>query len=313
MSISRKKSCILEEMRALDYLPSKQFSFIALSLFLSVALVYGADAITKPTTSSLVTVDAHAAAPAAADTDWQASLSAVQTESGDSLPAAPSQNTVNAELQAAQSSNVTDSISRTLLVNLVNAKQQGLGDDIPTQDQLVSDAMSQINSTAPTKQYVTSDLAVTDSSSSSLHEYGNAIMNIMIENSNGEYGKTLVVIDDVTSQNKGTELAQLPTLQKAYTTIAKKLLLVPVPKTLEPFHLELVNDYTQIAATYPGIGTLLTDPLGGLAAIQQYNLLTQDTNKMFINIAQAFDKNDILFTKDEPGATWAILLQAQQQ
>ena len=300
-------------MRAVDYLPSKQFSFIALSLILSIGLVYTADAFTKPPHGGSVAVDTKTVVNTNSNSNWQASLDAVQAQSGTSLPAAPDQNVVNGLLQAAQSSNLTDTISRTLLVNITNAKQQGLGDDIPTQTQIVNTAMSQINATASPKNYTAADLDVVTTTSASQHDYGNAVMSLLIQNSNGEYAKTMMIIDDVTSKNDGTELVQLPALQKKYQLIAKGLAALPVPKTLEPFHLELVNDYQNLAASYTAMQTLISDPIGGLAGLQQYNTLTQDAGQMFINIAQQFDKNGILFNKDEPGATWGILLQAQQQ
>ena len=76
---------------------------------------------------------------------------------------------------------------------------------------------------------------------------------------------------------------------------------------MEPFQLELVNDYQKIAATYDGMGSLIGDPIAGITALQQYNTFTQDAGQMFINIAQQLGKNDILFNTDEPGATWAVI------
>ncbi|MBY0294284.1 hypothetical protein K2Q08_03060 [Patescibacteria group bacterium] len=238
-------------------------------------------------------------------------MAAVQDSSGISLPPAPDQNTVEALLQAAQSNNLTDSISRSLFVNLVNAKGQGLGGDIPTQEQLVSQALSQLPASTGVKTYATADLTVIDNSPASLRAYGNAVMRILIDNSNNEYAKTMVVIDAATTQNDASQLELLKTIQKTYVRIGSALAEVPAPKMLAPFHLQLVNDYANMVTAYDGMQSLIGDPLGGVAAIQQYRTLTQDAGQMFINIAQTFDKNDIIFDKNEPGATWAILLQSQ--
>ncbi len=291
------------------YLPSTQFSLIAISLFLSVGLVFAADHITKPSGQGSLSVDTTRV-PAAAG-DWKASLETVQNNSGISLPAAPDQNTVEALLQAAQSNNLTESVSRSLFVNLVNAKGQGLGSDIPTQDQIVAQALSQVPTTLTAKTYFAEDFTLTDNSSASLHAYGNAVMTILQKNSNQEYAKTLVIIDAITTKNDGTQLELLKPIQKTYERIADELAATPVPKMMAPFHLQVVNDFENIAATYDKFASLIGDPLSGIAAIQQYRTLTQDAGQMFINIAQTFDKNDILFNTSEPGATWAILLQSQ--
>src|SRR5262249_2890777 len=155
------------------YLPSKQFSLIAVSLFLSAGLVFAADYVTGPSSHNSLFVDmqANAQKPAAAGS-WQDALAAGQDNSGLSLPPVPDQNTVDALLQAAQSNNLTQSISRSLLVNLVSAKGQGLGSDIPTQNELVAQALAQVPASADKKTYYAEDLTLSDNSSASLHAYG---------------------------------------------------------------------------------------------------------------------------------------------
>lgn len=294
------------------YLPSRQFSLIAISLFVSLGLVFVADKVTHPAQQGTIAVDTQTAAAPNSVPDWQTSLDSVQKDSGISLPPPPDQSTVDALLQSAQSNNITETVSRSLLVNLANAKGQGMGDDIPTQTNIVNQALSQIPSSTGVQTYTADDLTITDNSTASLHAYGNAVMDILIHNSDQEYAKTLVIIDAMTTQSDDGQVALLDPIQKKYTLIANELLGVPVPKNLEPFHLQLVNDYTKLAKTYEGLKTLVSDPLNGISSIQQYRTLTQDAGQMFINIAQTFNKNDIIFTKDELGATWAALLQSGQ-
>ncbi len=292
------------------YLPSRQFSLIAISLLVSLALVYMADRVNTHSKQGALTVDTQTAAVAHNSiTDWASSLDSVQKDSGVSLPTPPDQGTVDALLQSVQSDNLTQTVSKGLLVNLFAAKGQGLGDDIPTQDKIVTQALTQVPTSPSAKIYSASDLTLTDNSTASLRLYGNAVMNILINDSDHEYAKTLVIIDALTTQADGSQAELLTPIQKKYKFIADQLVKVPVPKTLQPFHLQLVNDFANIVATYDGMKTLIGDPLNGVASIQQYRSLTDDAGKMFINIAQALDKNDIIFNKDEPGATWAILLQ----
>jgi hypothetical protein len=294
-------------------LPTRQFSLLVFSLFLSAGLVYAADRVTHPTAHNTVEVDTTKNLAAYADTaNWQAALESVQQSSGISLPDAPDQNTIQGLLQAAKNSNLTDTVSRSLFVNLVNVKGQGLGSDIPTQDQLVQSALSQIDATVPAKTYTAADIETVGNSAAELKAYGNATMAVFLTNSDQEFAKTLAIIDAVTTSDDATKLDLLQPIRKKYEKITKELAAIPAPKTLQPFHLELVNDYATITATYDAMHALITDPLGGLAAIQQYRKLTQDAGQMFINIAQSLDKNGILFNKDEPGATWGQLLQTQQ-
>ncbi len=297
-------------MDARTYLPSRQFILIAASLVLSIGLVFLADYTTKPHPIAQVGVDTNTSVSA---TNWEASLTAVQgTSDASTTDASNDQSNLDGLIQAAKSGNLTDAVSRGLLANLITMKSQGLGDDIPTQEKLVRTAVSQVDAVAPEKTYTVADLTLADNSSANLHAYGNATMDIFIKNSDQEFAKTLLIMNAATDGTGSDKLPLLGTIQKKYVLLATKLAATPVPKTLEPFHLELINDYAKMAATYDGMENIAGDPLGAFAALQQYRTISQDAGQMFINIAQALNKNDILFTTDEPGNTWSLLLQAQQ-
>lgn len=299
-------------MKAGKYLPSRQFGVIVASLALAAGLVYAAQAFTETHGHSALVADTSAPSAATA-TDWRESLASIQQASGISLPQAPDQNTVDALLQSVKSSNITDTISRSLLVNLTNAAGQGLGGDAPTQNQLLQDALSRIQTPTPKNPYTADDLAVVADSATAMRAYANSLATIVIDagQNNNDYADTLIAIDAATTQNSDAGLKTLSRTQAHYEKIAASIAALPVPRTLEPFHLQLVKNFSEIASLYPAIEAMISDPVAGLAAIQQYNTLTAQTGTVFINIAQAFSKNDILFTKDEPGALWASFLQEQ--
>ncbi len=303
-------------MRVQDYLPSVQLTLLFISLAIAGGLVWAAQAITAPQTASGTAVVATSTDEALARShdNWEASLNEIQAAQGTStMPATEDTGTIDQMLQEAKSSNMTDTIARTLLVNLSNAKSQGLGDDVPTQDQIITTAVNQAQMTQQTKTYTLDDLTIVPDSKAAKHTYGNALASTRTAHSATDLENTYIAIDNATSQNKPEMLAPLKTAEQDYRDMAKKLLAVPVPQTLAPFHLQLINNFKNIADTYPGMEQLLTDPVRGLTAIQQYKTLDDQTLQVFINIAQAFNKDGILFTKDEPGVLWSVLLSAQQQ
>ena len=121
-------------MNVVSYLPSQQFSVTVVSVVAAGGLIIGAQYITRPQNT---TADLSAAPETAVATDWEASLAQVQaTVPG--LPEAPSEDTVAALIKAAKSDNLTDTVARTLLINLSSASAQGLGADVPTQDNIVA-------------------------------------------------------------------------------------------------------------------------------------------------------------------------------
>lgn len=293
------------------YLPSSQLTLFVLSLALSAGLVYAAETSTNPRANSLTAVSSEDAAAAAAHANWEATLSAIQAQAGATLPAPPDPGTVATLLQAAQNGNMTDTVGRSLLVNLGSAKAQGLGDDIPTQNQLVSQAIAQMKQDSAATAYTAQDLTIVDDSKETQHNYGNALASTVAEDQGSEYGDTMVIIDAVTSSQDGSQLKQLEPIKARYQTLVENLRRIPVPRTLAPFHLQLVNNLKAIVGAYGAMEQLTNDPLRGLAGLQSYKSLTDETMSVFINIAQSLHKDGILFNKDEPGAAWASLLSGQ--
>lgn len=297
------------------YLPSAQFTLIVVSVAASAGLVYAADLVTKATAvmPSITAAGTRPAEALAAQQNWEATLYSIQAGQAASNPLSttPDQSTVDALRQAAQTQNVTETVGRTLLVNLTNAKAQGLGNDIPTQDQLIQAASVQIGKATPTHIYSQRDLVTVADSKDAQHAYGNALSSVFAKNSHNNYGETLVAVDQATTQGDATLLKKLEAVEANYRALVAALLKVPVPKTLAPFHLALINYFSQTADTYPGIEAALSDPLRGLTALQTYKSLGERELQMLINIAQAFNKNGILFKADEPGALWGLLLSAQ--
>ena len=296
-------------MNIRHYLPSGQLSSIFLALLSAALLVWGAYIVTEPP---------HIAGSLSADTstdaypkDWEATLYAIQaTEGSSSLPAAPDQTIVAGLRQGATSKNVTDTVGRTLLVNLTNAKAQGLGDDVPTQSELISSALRQV-SASQDKVYNQSDMLVVADSPKNTHTYGNALAQAILKYPQNDYAATMVIIDSATSAQDQNKLAALTDIQARYKARTAALLLVPVPSTLLPFHLALVNHFEKMTESYEGLRNILSDPLKGLASVQTFKLESEQSWDVFTNIARAFNKGGILFTKDEPGAAWSVLLSSQ--
>src|SRR6185437_1547836 len=180
------------------FAPSAQFTGIAISLLLSGGLVYAADRITHPPVATSAIVSDQTATNSNDSTDWEAALYAEQAANASSSLTAPSTDVVDQFLTAAKSSNVTDTVARTMLINLSNAKSQGLGDDVPTQDQIVAAAASQVASVQTSvSSYNYSDLTVVASSPASLRTYGNGVMQILDANPNASEQATLLAIDEI--------------------------------------------------------------------------------------------------------------------
>lgn len=296
-------------MNLASYLPTTQFAVMAGALVLSGGLVVGAQYLTaerEPPTAIEST-------PHAQQQDWQRALEEIQLSSGISLPEAPSQELVAELLEGAQSSNITSTVAQSLFINLSYAKAQGLGDDIPTQEQLIEQALTQLNQQEVAASYGAADLSIVASTKASLKAYGNAFMQTILAHPKANAAEALLAVGYAVDHNDSSRLAPITSIAAGYEALARGLSSTPVPQTLAPLHLQVVNNFAAMASAARDMQAVVSDPVRGLSGLQRFHSLGDESARVLTTIAESLRKDGILFTKDEPGSTWSSLLSPYAQ
>ena len=295
-----------------SYLPSAQFIVIVSSIALSGGLVVAVQHYTNQSSSpSAINPDSTHAIPTG---DWLSALHAIEGSNINSGLSGDQSSTTQTFLGAAQSSNITDTVARTLLVNLSQAKSQGLGSDIPTQEKLIEEAVARIERERGTPAYTTEDIAVVgDNSKVAMKAYGNEVITAVTRHPEANFSNTILAIGIALENLNPSKLIDLEKVQKEYRGLAHDLLAISAPSSLSPFHLKIVNNLSLMAGTYDDMKLIFKDPLLGLAGFQLYQGLNNETARLFTSVAQQFAENGILFSKDEPGVTWGLFLSSSQQ
>ena len=181
-------------MNLRSLLPSAQFAVLAASIALSAGLVFAADYITQKPTSERVQIQTGGVA--AENSNWQAALAEVQRESGIALPPLPDENIFEALRSSAAGENLTDTVGRTLLVSLIEANAQGLGSDIPTQERLAAQAAAHLEEgSTKTSLYNAARLTIVGDSATTLHKFGNDVMQTLNDHMDANAGDTLRIRD----------------------------------------------------------------------------------------------------------------------
>ncbi len=286
-----------------SYLPSAQFVVIVASIALAGGLVLAAQYITDDTSPRVLTTNTAVPQP-----DWKTALYEVQgTNPLEIQSAASVQASLSELINDTQTGNITSSVGRSLFLNLTQAKSQGLGGDVPTQERLLAEATASIKPSVA-RVYTNAELAVVKDSPAALRAYGNALIEVIAAHPQANVQAAYVAVGQAVDTDDASKLAALVTIGKEYAAIAADLAVVPVPQTVSPLHLRIINNFSQIAATCEDMRTIISDPLRGFGGMQAFNSLTGETSRLFTNIAQSFSKNGILFDSDEPGASWNAFL-----
>lgn len=293
-------------MRGKNILPSGRFVTIVGSIALAALLVWGAYVLTHP---SAQPAEVASTAPTNPSGDWRAALEQIQAENPlAKAPQGPNADTVNKFLNAAQSDNLTDTVARTLFINLSQAKAQGLGNDTPTQDELVAQALARVKVQPAKKVYTNADITLSSNSGAALKAYGNAFMAAVGGHSKASYNSVIYIVGTSTDNGDPSKLAALKPIAADYAGLARDLAQVAVPPAMAPLHLQILNNFERMSELLGDVGNLYNDSLRGLASFELYDALTQETLRLFINIAQEFSQNGILFSNGDPGEAWSALV-----
>jgi len=292
-------------MSVRQYLPSTQFITIVGALAISGGIVYAAQYITgRPQGAQLAATTSNVPS----QEDWQKTLEEIQLNSGISLPEAPDQALVSELVAGVQSNNLTDSVARSLFIKLTNAKAQGLGDDIPTQEELIAEANASIQAEASAKMYTKADLTSVAQNNDSLRTYGNKVMTTFALHPKASASTVLVAVGQAVDYNDAKYVSGLSAAQAEYMALADDLAALPVPSTLIPLHLQLVQDIARMWSAVGDLRVIVGDPLRGLAGLSNFQAAGDEATRVLTTIAGTLRKSGILFSKDEPGASWSAFV-----
>jgi hypothetical protein len=287
-----------------DYLPSARFTTVLGALLISGAIVGGTNYYVHPP-EKMGTLQASPSG-----IDWQQEFASSSEYSQDNLISEEASKLV----QQSATNNLTETIGRSIFINVSAAAGQGSADSPTTQDQIIQDSLQQIQ-TSQQKAivlYDVSDLSAVPDTSASLHDFGNALQTTLNNHLQATYQNTMYQVALATDNDDATPLSKLPAIAADYHALAKDIIALPVPVSLESYSLTIANNYAQMGNAALTLKDVLSDPVAGLTALQTYTNFYANNTQMFINIGNTFQKNAILFSKDEPGAIWSVLVKAQQ-
>ncbi len=302
-----------EEKRAsrerVSIMPSGRFVSLAGALLVSAVLIFAVYSLTQPSHSHKATLEVDASASVADNNSWQqefASSSIVQNANDLDTQA-------QQLIQAASTSNLTDSIGRALVINYAAAQGQGLGSDQFTQGKIAQQALSQIQGAQTlAAHYSASDITTVPSSAATLYTYGNALIKTIMAHPQTSFNSTMTAVGLVADHSNPTTIAKISAIQKEYNALAKDVANLPTPATLVGFAAQLANDYADMGDSVAVMQGISIDPTKGLLGMQDYNVLYTSNQQLFVNIGAVLRGQGIIFNKNDTGVIWNnVMTQAQ--
>jgi hypothetical protein len=153
------------------------------------------------------------------------------------------------------------------------------------------------------KRYAETDLTVLNQDSQIIKKtYGNALGKIYKKALTEKIGVGDLVIYEAYIESKNASLLETFTKKKNITeNIIQSLLVTPVPYSLVPQHLLVINSLSLYKTSMENIASSEKDPLRGVIALTDYPEILQKISSSVEGIQTYFIQNNIMFSSSEPG------------
>lgn len=178
--------------------------------------------------------------------------------------------------------------------------------DVIDANTLVSNAVSSMQEVAKVKLYPKENIVVIPDSGSAIHEYGNAIADIIVRNSK-KHETELVIVEKALKANDPAVLQELAPIREYYETVIEETLLVPTPESLIEVQVGLLTGYTAVLEDIKGMEATFTDPLLALVHVKRHKDDITGLYKGLQLIGSLLGGKGVRYEADEPGAYFTRL------
>lgn len=190
--------------------------------------------------------------------------------------------------------NPKDTLSDSFTKNIVSAYSKYQYSGATDLNGLSNSAVNNLDtSSLPQKRYSIKDIKIyVPTNNNEIKEYGNMFAK--------NYLTALAPVVNAPSKYSG----DISAIGEIYKQISKNLLEMKVPNEVAINHLQVINDFSLMADTFPLINGQEKDPVKALLGLRLVQDSMTNVPQMFIQINKYFKQNAIIFDKSEPGSIW---------
>lgn len=199
---------------------------------------------------------------------------------------------------------LTDRFAQAFLTQYL----QNRGANVPSQEEMlrfveagVSDLVS--NANFPDTYSITDIKISSLSGKSGLETYAAAAEKVFVTHRVAVEKNELMYFSDAL-RGDSSAISKITQIQKAYASIAKALVMVPVPTEARQAHLSLVNSLSHLSRVSGYMATIDTDPLQALIGIATHDTYTTRWIDSFVNLHNIFNAFNISPIEGVPGSSF---------
>ena len=158
------------------------------------------------------------------------------------------------------------------------------------------------------------DLNITsDNDVEALRTYGNAFGVLIQKYTKRTHRTEEEILEDGLKTKSDATVKELQLPAVTYKNFADDLKAIKVPSGLANEHLLIVNGYDGMSRGLIGMKVLFSNPIDGAAGYQRYTLARLDVTTGYAGVVSYFSKNNVTFTRNEPGYPLYVNTVAQKK
>ncbi len=176
-----------------------------------------------------------------------------------------------------------ESISRQFFATIISLQQTG--ELNPESIKSVSDSFGKnVESIEITDIYNNSMMTIVNDGTLAKTNYENALTKLVIKYQDADIGNELNFIIQGLNNKDFAALYAAKSIAEAYQSFGREFIKIPTPRSLIQTHLSAANNYEKVGQTITGLTQVLSDPIVGMRAIQNYkkysDVLGNDLDKI---------------------------------
>lgn len=238
----------------------------------------------------------------ATTTDWQRQffVNSTLTSTKKGVSTTKNQNT-------GEPDTITGRFGKKVFEQYMLLKQNNLAEDPTAIKAVVDQNVNDFISTAPQAEVydIRSVMLANTSDLSAERTYANSVGSIL--STYTPQGDMAMIANQALEENDPTKIKEVETIANSYSTMLKKFISVPAPKTLAGYHINLINSVSSVAFVAEGMSKVFSDPVQGMVALALYEKSLLSLQNALLDLKYNFSQKQITFSNNEPAIVFNLI------
>lgn len=208
----------------------------------------------------------------------------------------------NSTSQTTADNSETQKLASNFLSEYLALKNAGVTIDAATQQKLVADLLTKVDTGGKARIYGLSELQIAPKDdAAALKNYGDFLGTIIKNDSPKTAENELDIFINSVKNKDSVEIKKLDQIIAGYKKISSDILLLPVPRSALSSHLDFINSISAVSSAIEEMSVIWNDPIKAMPGVSHYQDSRQALGSSVKNLANFFKQKGVSFQQGAGG------------